>query len=72
MQSRKLISIIVPVYNEADGIKDFVTTSLLPVLEKINYNFELIIVNDGSTDNTLKIIQSLAAKNSKIKILSFW
>lgn len=71
MQSRKLISIIVPVYNEADGIKDFVTTSLLPVLEKINYNFELIIVNDGSTDNTLKIIQSLAAKNSKIKILSF-
>lgn len=66
----KLLSIIVPIHNEAEGIKSFVNDSLLPVAEKLSYNYELILVNDGSTDDTLKIIQSLASKNPKIKILS--
>ncbi len=68
--SAKLLSIIVPIHNEAEGIKSFVNDSLLPVTEKLSYNYELILVNDGSTDDTLKIIQSLASKNPKIKILS--
>lgn len=68
--SAKLLSIIVPIHNEAEGIKSFVNDSLLPVAEKLSYNYELILVNDGSTDDTLKIIQSLASKNPKIKILS--
>ena len=66
----KKVSVVTPVHNEAEGIEDFITNSLLPVLKKINYNYELIIVNDGSTDETLKIIQSLADKNPKIKVLS--
>ncbi len=66
----KLLSIIVPIHNEAEGIKDFINNSLLPVVEKLSYNYELILVNDGSTDDTLKILQSLSAKNSKIKVLS--
>ena len=69
--NKKHISVITPVHNEAEGIKSFITNSLLPVLEKTNYNYELIIVNDGSTDDTLKIVQSLAAENPKIKVLSF-
>ena len=70
MSTMKCLSIITPVHNEAEGIKEFIVNSLLPILEKINYDYELIIVNDGSTDNTLKIIQSIATKNSKIKIIS--
>ena len=66
----KKVSVVTPVHNEAEGIEDFITNSLLPVLKKINYNYELIIVNDGSTDETLKIIQSLTDKNPKIKVLS--
>jgi polyisoprenyl-phosphate glycosyltransferase len=68
----KLISIIVPVYNEEEGIRDFVSNSLLPVIEKnTKYDFEVILVNDGSSDASLDIIQQLAAKNPKIKVLSF-
>lgn len=70
MSNMKKVSVVTPVHNEAEGIEDFITNSLLPVLKKINYNYELIIVNDGSTDETLKIIQSLADKNPKIKVLS--
>ena len=68
----KLISIIVPVYNEEEGIRDFVSNSLLPVIEKnTKYDFEVILVNDGSSDASLDIVQQLAAKNPKIKVLSF-
>ena len=68
MATKKLISIVVPIHNEAEGIKNFLETSLLPVVE--NYNYELILVNDGSTDKTLEILQAIAAKNKKIKVLS--
>ena len=68
----KLISVVVPVYNEEEGIENFLKTQLLPELEKINhYRFEIILVNDGSRDNSLKIIQTLAEKNRQIKVLSF-
>ena len=67
---RKLLSIITPVHNEAEGIKDFISESLIPVIEKLNLNYELIIVNDGSTDDTLSIIQALSEQSSKIKVLS--
>lgn len=70
MGKQKLLSIITPVHNEAEGIKKFINDSLVPVAEKLDLNYELIIVNDGSTDNTLKIIQILANQNPKIKILS--
>lgn len=66
----KLLSIIVPIHNEAEGIQNFLTNSLLPVVNKLKINYELILVNDGSTDNSLQIIQKLAAKNNKIIIVS--
>ncbi len=67
----QLLSIIIPVYNESEGIKGFIEDSLFPVIKKItNYSFEIILVNDGSTDNSLKIIQSLASENKFIKVLS--
>lgn len=70
MTNQKTLSVIIPVYNEAEGIKAFLNNSLLPVIEKINLKYEIIIVDDGSTDGTLKIIQKLAKQNSKIKVLS--
>lgn len=68
---KKLISVIIPVYNEADGIGDFLEKHLLPELEKITkYKTEVILVNDGSTDESLKILQGFADKNKSIKVLA--
>ena len=67
----KLISVVVPVCNEEKGIKKFLDERLLVALEKIkNYNFELVLVNDGSKDKTLEILQDYSAKNKNVKVVS--
>ncbi len=58
------ISVILPVFNSEKFIKKSVESVLSQTLD----DFELIIVNDGSTDNTLNIINSF--KDSRIKILN--
>lgn len=66
------ISIIVPCYNEEKALPLFYEE-----LEKNiktfsdNLDFEILFVNDGSKDNTLKIIKELAEKDNRIKYVSF-
>ena len=61
----KKISIIVPVYNAEKGIRECVASLLSQ-----NYsNIEIILVNDGSKDNSLEICNSLAEKDSRIVVL---
>lgn len=54
----KLISIVVPMYNEADGILDFLDGQLLPVLSGLEYEKEVILIDDGSEDKTIEKIKS--------------
>ncbi len=68
MAKNFLLSIIVPVYNEEKNIPELLKR-LNPILSK--YNFELIFVDDGSTDASAQIIKNLAKKDKKIKLISF-
>lgn len=61
------ISIVVPIYNEADGIKHFLE-ELRFVIENLKHDFEVLLVNDGSTDNTFSEIKSV--KWSKVQIIN--
>lgn len=66
------ISFVIPVFNEQDGIKNFLDKHFLPEVAKISkYKKEIIFVDDGSSDNTLKIIQDYAATNNDFKIIAF-
>jgi dolichol-phosphate mannosyltransferase len=65
------ISLVIPVYNEAKGFPKFYHELLSPELAKLNFPYELVLINDGSKDNTLKILQDLAANDKKIKVISF-
>jgi dolichol-phosphate mannosyltransferase len=66
-----LLSVIVPVYNESQGITTFNDKILLPALQKIaKDSFELIYVNDGSKDNTLELLTKLAKKDKRIKVIN--
>lgn len=58
------LSIIMPAYNVEKYIKEAIDSVLN---QKTKYNYELIIVNDGATDNTKKIIQSI--ESDKIKYI---
>ncbi len=67
----KEIDIIVPCYNEEEGIEYFYQTVKQLVSEIKNYAFTFIFVNDGSVDGTLCKLRSLAGKDSAVKYLSF-
>ena len=64
-----LLSIIIPVYNEKDNIKPLLRR-LLPIIK--NYKYEVIFIDDGSTDNTNSEIKKYTSKNSDIKLISFY
>lgn len=66
-----MFSIVVPVHNESEGIKNFLDKELFPELEKIKkYRYEVIFVDDGSTDNSLEIIQEYAKKQKNIRVIA--
>jgi len=61
-----MISVIIPVYNTGYNISKISKR----VLKQPYQNIELILINDGSTDDSLKIMQDLEKKDSRIKIFS--
>ena len=61
-----LISVVLPVYN---GEK-YITESVDSILRQSFRNFEFIIINDGSTDNTHQILSEYESKDSRIRLIS--
>ena len=57
--SAGLVSVIIPCYNYAQ----YVTAAIESVLAQTYKNIELIVINDGSTDNSARVIQALASKH---------
>lgn len=64
----KKVSIIVPCYNESQALP-FFYEELKKHLHK-NYEYEIILVNDGSKDDTLQIIKDIARNNSSVHFIS--
>jgi glycosyltransferase involved in cell wall biosynthesis len=62
------VSVFFPCYNE-EGNMRLVYESANRVLKNIGIDYEIIFVDDGSTDNTLKIIKEIAATDDKVKIV---
>ena len=59
------ISVVIPVYN-SELILPALISRLIPALEKITDTFEILLVNDGSRDNSWQVISEMAKKNKKI------
>lgn len=69
METKKKISLVVPSFNEEEGLSKFNETLLTALPDK--YEYEIIYVNDGSSDKTVEVIKSLAQKHHEIKYISF-
>lgn len=67
MNEQKLISVIMPVYNAGD----FLVEAIQSIRSQTYKNWELIAIDDGSTDNSLKILKQFAKKDKRIKIFHF-
>ncbi len=60
-----MITILAPAYNEEEVLGLFYT-KVCEVTDQIDEDFELLFINDGSTDNTLKILRDLAASDDRV------
>ena len=69
-KDKKLISIVVPCWNEQDAIPIYYD-HIIPVLESLKQDYELIFVDDGSTDDTPNLFKKYASINDKVKYIIF-
>ncbi|EJN0549109.1 glycosyltransferase family 2 protein, partial [Campylobacter jejuni] len=66
MEKNPLVSIIIPCYNA----ENFIENCINSIINQTYINYEIICVDDGSTDNTLKILKNLSINNSRLKAYS--
>lgn len=64
------VSVVIPAYNEEDNITTTIAR-VSQVLEPLVENWEVIIVNDGSTDRTLEVVNQIAAQDPRIRPISY-
>ena len=64
------ISVVIPLYNEDESIPELYAW-IERVMKKHNFSFEVIFINDGSTDNSWKVIQDLKAQSEHVKGIRF-
>jgi glycosyltransferase involved in cell wall biosynthesis len=69
MVPKNSLSLILPIYNEAAALENTIK-KILVYLEELVDDFEIIAVNDGSTDQSQGVISALTRKNSRIKLIS--
>ncbi|MCR4690091.1 MAG: glycosyltransferase family 2 protein [Lachnospiraceae bacterium] len=70
MKDKKTVSIIVPCLNEQEVLPLFYD-AILPELKKIDAYYEILLVDDGSDDDTISVMQSLAQKDPCVRYYSF-
>ncbi|MPT30871.1 MAG: glycosyltransferase family 2 protein [Chryseobacterium sp.] len=64
MKDQSLVSIIIPIYNR----EKLISATLDSVIDQTYSNWECIVIDDGSTDKTIELVQAYADKDDRIKI----
>ena len=64
------LSIVLPIYNEEESIPHLLE-ELIPALEEIGQTFEIVCVDDGSSDNSFEELKKLRAQDERVRIVQF-
>ena len=67
----KTVELVVPCYNEEEGLSVFVSETTKVINKIKGYSFSFILVNDGSKDNTYGVMKKLAKEYDNVKYISF-
>lgn len=67
---KKRLSVVVSVYNEEKALDQFYVETT-KILNSLSWDWELLFVNDGSSDNSLEVLDRLAGQDSRVKVISF-
>jgi len=65
-----MLSIIVPIYNEAQNLEPL-HERLVAALEPLGQPFEIVLVNDGSSDGSDRALDAMAARDARVKVVHF-
>jgi glycosyltransferase involved in cell wall biosynthesis len=63
------LSVILPVYNEAPNLEQL-NLKLTDALERLSRSYEVIYIDDGSTDRSLAMLREIAARDSRVRVIS--
>jgi glycosyltransferase involved in cell wall biosynthesis len=64
------LSVVIPIYNEEENIKPLYQ-ELQAVLENLQYEHEIVFVDDGSSDRSLELLEAIQQQDSKVLLVSF-
>jgi len=64
------VSVVVPIYNEVENVP-LLCESLVQVLDGLGREYEVVLVDDGSTDGSAELLAQLAAENPRLKVIEF-
>ena len=64
------ISVIIPLFNEEESLQELFAW-IKRVMDSNDFTYEVIFVNDGSTDRSWNVIEELAEKNEQVKGIKF-
>ena len=67
---KRMISVTIPIYNEEENLPHLYTR-VTEALRKLSRPWELVLVNDGSTDRSTQILDEIAAKDPAVKVVHF-
>ena len=69
-KDKEVCSVVIPVFNEEENL-ELLHHRLFKVLKNLCQNYEIIFVDDGSEDNSLKIMRKIGKTNERVRIISF-
>ena len=69
-QAKEIISVLIPVFNEEENISPL-CEKLTSVLNRMGKDYEVIFIDDGSSDETLSLLRPICKKDPRIKFVSF-
>lgn len=64
------ISVVIPLLNEKESLREL-TDSIIDVMKSYNFSYEIIFIDDGSSDNSWNILEELSSKSDTIKGIKF-
>ena len=64
------ISIVIPLLNEAESLNEL-HDWIVSVMQEHSYSYEILFIDDGSTDNSWEVIEAIVSKNANVKALRF-
>lgn len=70
MSNQKRISVVIPVYNEAPNLKPLYS-ELIKNLKRLDYTFQILFIDDGSKDESAKILCEIAAEHENVEVIQF-